>query len=470
MQGPEQQQTTPFTIVGAFLALLSLKSPANNSNTGATVQTEEITTNEAGFEPPRARKIFFVEDDKDIVEIYKEALQGQGFSVESAEDGLRAIKMVKALQPDVIVLDLLMPKLNGVDVVKFVRSHAETAKIPIVIFSNAFMSDLVQRAADAGANIGLLKSSCTPNKLIGVINNVLAGDEFDTKHMSLLAAPLRDKREAANAFPVPPPTDVSKSRSSSLLDINQERTHGLATEMRHAFTVTEARTIADMRALWQGVLMHEGVAVQKLAMTEIYGKLRNVNATATAAGCVYIARFTGALEALLRDLDSEPESINYARMLTVAEGIEFLKFLFNATGGVNFGSPNPNSVLLVDPDIEFSFNLERAFANYNLRLSQSTDAGTASMLLDRDTFDLMLIDTDLPDASGFNFCIQTRSLTAHAKMPVMFLTPKLDGESRPHAVLCGAKEILGKPLLPSEVIVKALMQIMRDEIDAAKHG
>src|SRR4051812_44694794 len=117
----------------------------------------------AGLETPRAHKIFFVEDDKDIVAIYKEALEQQGFVVESAEDGLQAIKMVKLLQPDVIVLDLLMPKLNGVDVVKYVRSHPETAGIPIVIFSNAFMSDLVQRAADAGANIGLLKSSCTPN-------------------------------------------------------------------------------------------------------------------------------------------------------------------------------------------------------------------------------------------------------------------------------------------------------------------
>lgn len=430
------------------------------------MQTEEISTNEAGFETPRARKIFFVEDDKDIVEIYKEALQQQGFAVESAEDGLRAIKMVKALQPDVIVLDLLMPKLNGVDVVKFVRSHAETAKIPIVIFSNAFMSDLVQRAADAGANIGLLKSSCTPNKLIGVINNVLAGDEFDTKHMSLLAAPLRDKREAANAFPSPPPTD-NPNPAGSLFDIPQERTRGVATEMRHAFTITEARTIAEMRALWQGVLMHEGATAQRLAMTEIWTKLRSVNASAAAAGCVYIARFTGAVDALLRDLTSNPESITYARMLTVAEGIDFVKYLFNATGGVNFGSPTPKSVLLVDPDIELAFTLERAFANFNLRLTQSTDSATASMQLDLETFDLMVIEADLPDMSGFNFCLQTRSLPAHAKTPAIFITSKFDVDSRPHAVLCGGKEILGKPLLASEVIVKAMMQIMRDEIEAA---
>jgi len=431
------------------------------------VQTEAISMNHAGLETPRARKIFFVEDDKDIVAIYKEALEQQGFAVECAEDGLRAIKMVKLIKPDVIILDLLMPKLNGVDVVKYVRAHPETSKIPIVIFSNAFMSDLVQRAADAGANIGLLKSSCTPTKLIGVINNVLAGDEFDTKHMSLLAAPLRDKRDASNAFPAPAAPEMPKTRPPSLLDIPQERTRGIGTEMRHAFTITEARTITDMRALWQSVLMHDGVAAEKLAMTEIWTKLRAVNATATAAGCVYIARFTGALEALMRELNSEPESITYSRMLTVAEGIDFLKYLFNATGGVNFGSSNPNSVLLIDPDIEFAFTLERAFANFNLRLIQATDSATASMLLERDTFDLMLVESELPDGSGFNFSLRTRSLPAHTKTPIMFVTSRIDADSRPHAVLCGGMDVMGKPLLPSEVIVKVLMQIMRDEIESS---
>jgi DNA-binding response OmpR family regulator len=430
------------------------------------LQTDEIIMDRATLEQPRARKIFMVEDDKDIVAIYKEALEQQGFCVDSAEDGLRAIKMVKALQPDVIILDLLMPKLNGVDVVKYVRANADTAKIPIIIFSNAFMSDLVQRAADAGANIGLLKSSCTPNKLIGVINNVLAGDEFDTKHMSLLAAPLRDKRDAPKLFNTPAP-EVPKAPPATLFDQPDERKRGLRTEMRHAFTVTEAHTIGEMRALWQNVLMHESAGAQKMAMMEIWTKLRSVNTSATAAGCVYIARFAGALEGLLRELNSEPNNINYSRMLTVAEGIDFLKYLFNATGGMNFGSPDPSSVMLVDPDIEFAFSLERAMANFNMRLIQATDAATASMLLENQAFELIMMEANLPDASGFNFCLRTRSQAAHSKTPVFFLSENLDIDSRPHAVLCGGKEIIAKPLLASEVIVKALMQIMRDEINAA---
>jgi DNA-binding response OmpR family regulator len=431
------------------------------------VQTEEIIMSDAGLQPPRAPKVFFVEDDKDIVDIYKEALVHEGFSVESAEDGLRAIKLVKQIKPDVIVLDLLMPKLNGVDVVKYVRAHADTAKIPIIILSNAFMSDLVQRAADAGANLGLLKSSCTPNKLIGVINSVLIGDQCDTQHMSLLAAPLRDKRDGTNAF-LRSEVELPKVEPPSLLDQVSEPKRSPSTEMRHAFTVTEARTIEDMKSLWQGVLMHESASAREISMTEIYKKLSKVTASATAASCTYIARFSKALEALLRDLLDEPNNISYARLLAVAEGIDFLKYLFNITGGVNFGSPNPNTVMLIDPDIEFSFSMEREFANFNLRLIQATDTATASLILEREPFDLLLVEADLPDLSGFTFCVRTRANQSFAKTPIMFLTSNLTADTRPRAVLSGGKEVFGKPLLASEVITKVLMQVMRDEIDAAK--
>lgn len=426
------------------------------------MQTEETLIDANALQTPRATKVFLVDDDQDMVGIYREVLETQGFAVDSAEDGLRAIKLVKSLNPDVIVLDLLMPKLNGVDVVKFVRSHAETSKIPIIILSNAFMSDLVQRAADAGANMGLLKSSCSPTKLIAVINNVLSGDQSDTKHM-LLAAPLRDKRDSFQT-----PAEMQKPAPASLLDQPQERKRSTSTEIRHAFTIAEAHTITEMRALWQNVLTQEAAAAQKISLTEIWSKVRAVGASATAAGCIYIARFTSALEGLLRDLIADPENVSYARMLAVAEGIDFLQYLFDATGGANFGSPNANNVLLVDPDIELAFSLERAVANFNLRLIQATDSATASMWLDRERYDLIISEADLPDMSGFKFAMRTRALSSHANTPIYFLTSALEADARPRALLSGGKEIFGKPLLTSEIIVKALIQIMRDEIVAAK--
>ena len=119
--------------------------------------------------------IFLVEDDSVVVQVYRAKLLREGFGVEVAEDGLKAVKMLAALRRDVVVLDLMMPKFNGVDVLKYIRSHSALKEIPVIILSNAHMTRLAQEAAAIGAERALLKSSCTPGQLIDVINNLLSG-------------------------------------------------------------------------------------------------------------------------------------------------------------------------------------------------------------------------------------------------------------------------------------------------------
>jgi CheY-like chemotaxis protein len=126
------------------------------------------------------KTIFFVEDDSVVTDVYGAKLRREGFGVEVAEDGLKAVKMLLAVQPDVVVLDLMMPKFNGVDVLKFIRSNPILKDTPVIILSNAHMTRLAQEAAAIGAERALLKSSCTPTKLINAINELLAGKVSET--------------------------------------------------------------------------------------------------------------------------------------------------------------------------------------------------------------------------------------------------------------------------------------------------
>ncbi|MGA2280018.1 MAG: response regulator [Verrucomicrobiota bacterium] len=121
------------------------------------------------------KTIFFVEDDSVVVDVYSAKLVREGFSVEAAADGLIALKMLAAVKPDVVVLDLMMPKLNGVDVLKYIRATPALKETPVIILSNAHMTRLAQEAAVIGAERALLKSSCTPRQLIDVINDLLSG-------------------------------------------------------------------------------------------------------------------------------------------------------------------------------------------------------------------------------------------------------------------------------------------------------
>lgn len=124
--------------------------------------------------------IFLVEDDTVVVQVYRAKLVREGFDVEVAEDGLVAVRMLSAVRPDVVVLDLMMPKLNGVDVLKYIRATPALKETPVIILSNAHMTRLAQEAAVIGAERALLKSSCTPRQLIDVINDLLSGKAVES--------------------------------------------------------------------------------------------------------------------------------------------------------------------------------------------------------------------------------------------------------------------------------------------------
>ncbi len=138
--------------------------------------------------------IFLVEDDTVVIQLYRAKFLREGFGVEVAEDGLKALKMLSAVKPDVVILDLMMPKLNGVDVLKFIRATPALKETPVIILSNAHMTKLGQEAAAVGAERALLKSSCTPGQLIDVINELLSGKGAGadpSKLLSVLVPPTK---------------------------------------------------------------------------------------------------------------------------------------------------------------------------------------------------------------------------------------------------------------------------------------
>jgi len=135
------------------------------------------------------KTIYFIEDDPVVVKVYGAKFQREGFRVEVAEDGLAALKNLLKIKPDIVLLDLMMPKFNGVDVLKYIRSTPELQKTPVIILSNAHMTALAQEAAAFGAEKALLKSSCTPSILLEAINNLLRGAEADSNSTQRLAAP-----------------------------------------------------------------------------------------------------------------------------------------------------------------------------------------------------------------------------------------------------------------------------------------
>ena len=123
------------------------------------------------------KTIILVEDDPEMVKVYGAMLEGEGFDVVVAKDGLIALRMLAAVKPDVVVLDLMMPKLNGADVLEYIRSTPALQAVPVIILTHAHMTmaSLTQQAEAIGADKALLKSSCTPIRLMGAIEDLFSG-------------------------------------------------------------------------------------------------------------------------------------------------------------------------------------------------------------------------------------------------------------------------------------------------------
>lgn len=98
------------------------------------------------------KKILLVEDEKNVILGVRTCLDAVGYDVEIVEDGEEALNAVSREHPDLILLDLLLPKLDGFEVLKVLKNNPETAKIPVIVLTAKAEEEDRQRALDLGAN------------------------------------------------------------------------------------------------------------------------------------------------------------------------------------------------------------------------------------------------------------------------------------------------------------------------------
>jgi CheY-like chemotaxis protein len=120
-------------------------------------------------------RVLFVEDDPSVAQMYKLKLELDGYKVEVAADGELALKMATENPPDMIFLDIRLPKMDGLAVLEALRKNERTTHIPVVILSNYSERELVERGLKLGALEYLIKSQTTPAKLAGGVENWLKG-------------------------------------------------------------------------------------------------------------------------------------------------------------------------------------------------------------------------------------------------------------------------------------------------------
>lgn len=391
------------------------------------------------------KKLLIVEDDKLVANIYRNKLTVEGFDVTLAHDGESGLELAQQIRPDVILLDLMLPKLTGVEVLRALRVAPETQSIPVVVLSNTYLTSMVQEAWKAGATKCLAKVNCTPKQVIDVLKSVLRPDPGATPQTTAPQTTPPAPSPIASPPPAPPEADGGEFDET----------------LRREFVQSLPDTLGALRAQMQNLARAAGEGTRLAQLQEFHRRVRSLSKSAGLVGLVRISALAEALEALLADLCNKPANLTLSVLRTLASAVDFLGHLFeHHVTGPQPGLPTA-SILVVDDDPLWRRAITYALARVRLKAICVPDGHAALSLLAENDFDLIFLDVVMPDMDGFELCTRLRKLPAHAHTPVVFITSSDDFQSRASSTMSGANDFIAKPFLFVELAVKALLHVLR---------
>lgn len=388
------------------------------------------------------KKILIIEDDQILANIFRNKLTVERYQVEVANTGEAGLALMRSFQPHMILVDLVLPQMPGVEVIKHIRSENDFAKLPVVVLSNTYLTNLIQDAWKAGATKCLSKANCSPKDLVDIVRQTVGSSDDDPG-----ASGSKKAGSGTGGIAADPAEDAE-----------------FQLELRKTFIESLPATLATLR---NALMTLSRTTDDVLRLKQIYELQRRIHAlggNAGISGLFIIAQMASALEALLKELYEKPKSINSSTLRTIASAVDFLGFLFQAGITTEKQEAPTADILVVDDEA-----ISRRAIIYSLEKAQLRSTGVESpmealKLLSEKPFDLVFLDVDMPEMNGFELCSKLRQMPQHKKTPVLFVTALSDFDSRTNSTMAGGNDFIAKPFLFIELTVKALIHVLRGKL------
>lgn len=119
------------------------------------------------------KKVLLAEDDQFLQKMYAAKLSREGLEVEGVEDGEKALAAMRARRPDIVLLDIMMPKKDGFTVLEEMKADSVLKDIPVIVLSNLGEVEDVKRAKRLGADDYLIKAHFLPSEVVGIVKKYI---------------------------------------------------------------------------------------------------------------------------------------------------------------------------------------------------------------------------------------------------------------------------------------------------------
>lgn len=437
-------------------------------------------------------KILIIEDDPIVAHIYRTRLEKEGYTVEICEDGQSGFFRIHEFHPQGVLLDLMLPKMNGVEILKKIRAQSQFSQIPVIVFTNAYVPNMIQEAFAAGASQVFNKATLTPRQILDALfqllnthtNAVPGSSASETQFRpaktpppldplaglgegSFHSAPLKfevgspppqrafvpPEEVAARPAPRPqrPPVAVPRILSDDA---------AFQAELYEAFSAAKTEHIGTLRKHLNGFTKAPDDASRMPHLLDLYRKVHSLTGSAGIAGFTAISQLAAAVEVLLKELYEKPKNINASTLRTVSSSIDFIGDLFK----IEEAQPEPPTsanILVVDDEILSRRAISYALEKASLKSVSIEDPLVALKLTTDNRYDLIFLDVQMPGMDGFELCTKIRGLPANKHTPIIFVTSLTDFKSRARSSLSGGTDLIAKPFMFIELTVKALAHVLK---------
>lgn len=370
------------------------------------------------------KRILIIDDDQLIATIYRNKFARRGFLAEVAADGKEGLHKVEQWKPDVLLMDLMMPKIDGIALLRTLRSNPATEQLPVVVYSNSFSKTNADEARKLGASRLLSKSETRPDQLLDMVSELLG----DTPEKETVAA--NEPGEASG---------------------------------RDACVRTARKIAAEMRPLLKEFFAQNQGSILMTLQHQAYAFTSN----AWTAGLQRAAIVGEALEALLRRLSDRPDYVNLSTYKTVLQGVECLEDLLDSPDAAGAMLRTPQVFIVDDQELSI-LAASRAIEKAKMHAYATTDPLEALKLLEAHPFDLVILDIDMPVMDGNSLCHRLRRFPWHEHTPVIFFSKLSEIEDRLRAATVGGSDFIAKPFLTVELAVKALIWVWKTRVHGPK--
>ena len=360
-----------------------------------------------------------------------------GRAVAAELDGLDGDRMAGNLCYDLIILDLMLPTISGVEVIKQIRAEETFAKTPVIVFSNTYLTNLIQDAWRAGASKCLSKTNCSPKDFIDVVRNTIG----------------------PSAEVVRPPTSaVAAPQAGNTASMNLENDAEFQAGLRRTFIESLPATLAALRSGLMGLVKADNEMARLKQIYELYRRVHALNGNAGLAGLAQIAHMASACEALLKELYEKPKNINASTTRTVAAAVDFLGILFDRTALLEQQQPLISKILVVDDEPQIVRVLRAALQSNGYEIFTAANGAEApEVFLDVNPA-LGITNLVMPEMDGVEL---TREIRQRTSTPVIVVSVKSEEREQIRALDEGADDYITKPFAIQELLASVRVQLRR---------